>query len=230
MDKVFHLLGLHMYQPPGNLELLIETDPWEARQIPLCYERPLKYARRYPDVARFCVGFSGILLEQLQDPRVVARYAHIVDILRMLEEYRSAPNIEIVGMGFSHPVFPLIPSEDWEDQVEGGKRKIQEVFGRDPRIFWPPELAFTVEMIPVLVRSGYESVVVEGVHVRPRERLDWEDVLYHPHWAEYGGEERGWWLFHGIGSSAMPNRAAWIPPGSMERCGTKRPRPANPVW
>ncbi|MDR7438287.1 MAG: polysaccharide deacetylase family protein [Armatimonadota bacterium] len=187
MSGVFHLLGLHMHQPPGNLALLVETNPWEAQQILLCYARPLKYARRYPEVARFCVGFSGILLEQLQDPYVVARYAHVVDIPRMLDEYRNTPNIEIVGMGYYHPVFPLIPPEDWEDQVERGKRKILEVFGREPRVFWPPELAFTMEMIPVLVRHGYQYVVVDGVHVRPKEGLEWEDVPYHPHWAEYGG-------------------------------------------
>ncbi|PYV23670.1 MAG: hypothetical protein DMG24_13405 [Acidobacteria bacterium] len=34
-----HLLGFHMHQPPGNLELLINNYEWEARQIMLCYER-----------------------------------------------------------------------------------------------------------------------------------------------------------------------------------------------
>ncbi len=38
MNGVYHLLGFHMHQLPANLELLIDTNEWEARQIMLCYE------------------------------------------------------------------------------------------------------------------------------------------------------------------------------------------------
>jgi len=185
--SVTHLLGLHMHQPPGNLGLLIDSNEWEARQIMLCYERPLRYAERYRDVARFCVGFSGILLEQLQDPSIVSRYAEIVDIPKMLDGYRSAPNIELVGMGYYHPVFPLIPMEDWGEQIARGRSKIMEVFGREPRIFWPPEMAFAMEMIPALARNGYRYVVVDSVHIKPKESAPGEEALYRLHPAEYRG-------------------------------------------
>jgi alpha-amylase/alpha-mannosidase (GH57 family) len=176
-----------MHQPPGNLELLINANEWEARQIMLCYERPLRYAERYRDVARFCVGFSGILLEQLLDPNIVARYSGIVDIPKMLEGYRNAPNIELVGMGYYHPVFPLIPMDDWGEQIESGRDKIAEVFGREPRIFWPPEMAFTMEMIPALARSGYRYVIIDSVHVKPRRATTAEEAIYRLHPAEYRG-------------------------------------------
>ncbi len=187
MPALYHLLGLHMHQPPGNLEFLIDTNDWEARQIMLCYDRPLKYAWRYQDVSRFCVGFSGILLEQFQDPKIVARYAGIVDIPKMLEAYRNTPNIEIVGMGYYHPIFPLIPIDDWDDQIERGKKKIMEIFGREPKIFWPPEMAFTMEMIPALAKHGYQYVVVDSVHVKPKVSLGREEVVYRTHVARHGG-------------------------------------------
>lgn len=188
MTAIGHLLGLHMHQPPGNLELLIDTNEWEARQIMLCYGRPLKYASYYRDVARFCVGFSGILLEQLQDSKIIDRYSGIVDIPQMLEGYRKAPNIEIVGMGYYHPIFPLIPMEDWDEQIERGRKKNLEVFGREPRIFWPPEMAFAMEMIPALVRHGYQSVIVDSVHVKPKKSLRREEVVYQAQRAEYDGD------------------------------------------
>lgn len=188
MQEIGHLLGLHMHQPPGNLKLLIEADPWEARQIMLCYERPLRYAARYRDVASFAVGFSGILLEQLQDPEIVSRYQEIVNIPEMLEAYRKAENIELIGMGYYHPIFPLIPREDWDAQLQKGKGKVLEVFGREPKGFWPPEMAFTMEMIPALKRHGYEFVIVDGVHVKPLGDLSREEVLYQPHLAEFEGE------------------------------------------
>jgi alpha-amylase/alpha-mannosidase (GH57 family) len=182
-----HLLGLHMHQPPGNLELLIASNEWEARQILLCYERPLRYAARYLDVARFCVGFSGVLLEQLLDPAIIARYASIVDIPKMLEGYRNAPNIELAGMGYYHPIFPLIPVEDWDEQIARGRNRIAEIFGRAPTVFWPPEMAFTMEMIPALVRQGYRYVVIDSVHLKLLAPLPPEEVIYRLHVAEYQG-------------------------------------------
>ncbi|WP_373506378.1 glycoside hydrolase family 57 [Thiocapsa sp.] len=168
---IHHALGLHMHQPPGNLRLLIDANPWEAEEIIRCYERVPRYARQYRDVARFHVGFSGVLLEQLLDPEIVDRYRRIVDIPAMLERYREADNIEQIGMGYYHPIFPLIPRADWSEQLASGRMLMERVFGRTPRGFWPPEMAFTMGMIPALVQAGYDYVVVDGVHVRPADGI-----------------------------------------------------------
>lgn len=188
MADIFHVFGLHMHQPPGNLKFLAQARPEEGQQIMLCYARPLKYAQRYRDVGRIVVGFSGILLEQLQDPEVARLYADIVDIPKMLEAYAEAQNIELVGMGYSHPIFPLIPKGDWEVQVEMGKAKIKEVFGREALGFWPSEMAFMPEMIPVLKKNGYRYVILEGMHLATRGGGPWsqENILYQPHTAELG--------------------------------------------
>ncbi len=160
-----------MHQPPGNLRLLIEVNPWEAEQIIRCYERPLRYAAQYRDLGRIHIGFSGVLLEQLLDPDIIDRYRHILDIPQMLDRYREADNIELIGMGYYHPIFPLIPRADWADQLERGRALMERTFGRAPRGFWPPEMAFTMEMIPALADAGYEYVVVDGVHVRPEDGI-----------------------------------------------------------
>jgi alpha-amylase/alpha-mannosidase (GH57 family) len=160
-----------MHQPPGNLRLLIDANPWEAEEIIRCYERVPRYALQYRDVARLHVGFSGVLLEQLLDPEIVDRYRHIVDIPAMLGRYREADNIELIGMGYSHPIFPLIPHADWSEQLALGRAQMEQVFGRAPRGFWPPEMAFTMAMIPALVQAGYDYVVVDGVHVRPEDGI-----------------------------------------------------------
>ncbi|MBK1718398.1 glycoside hydrolase family 57 [Thiocystis violacea] len=161
-----------MHQPPGNLRLLIEINPWEAEEIVRCYERTVRYAEQYKDVARLHVGFSGVLLEQFLDPDIVDRYRHIVDIPDMLARYREADNIELIGMGYYHPIFPLIPRADWLEQLERGRAMMERVFGRSPRGFWPPEMAFSMEMIPALAQAGYDYVVVDGVHVRPEDGLN----------------------------------------------------------
>ncbi len=183
-STLFHALGLHMHQPPGNLRLLIEANPWEAEQIIRCYERPVRYAARYRDVARLHVGFSGGLLDQLLDQRVVDLYRHILDIPAMLDGYAQADNIELIGMGQHHPIFPLIPREDWPEQLELGRLTMQRAFGRMPRGFWPPELAFTMEMIPALVEAGFDYVVADGIHVLPEDGIS--DV-FRPYLACHNG-------------------------------------------
>jgi hypothetical protein len=49
--NILHAIGLHMHQPPGNLELLIDSNPGEAEQIIRCYERTARHAARFPDTA-----------------------------------------------------------------------------------------------------------------------------------------------------------------------------------
>jgi hypothetical protein len=160
-----------MHQPPGNLRLLIDSNSWEAEQIIRCYERPVRYAGLYRDVARLHIGFSGVLLEQLLDQRIVDRYRHILDIPEMLDRYSRAENIELIGMGYYHPIFPLIPRADWPEQLERGRELLERAFGRAPRGFWPPEMAFSMEMIPALVEAGYDYAVVDGVHVHPQDGI-----------------------------------------------------------
>jgi len=191
MSAVYHALGLHMHQPPGNIELLLETNEWEARQIILCYERPLKYAMRYEDVAKIHLGFSGILLEQLCAPKIIKRCSAILDLERMLKGYSEAGGIEFVGMGYYHPLFPLIPMEDWKPQIERWKAKAKEL-GLVAEGFWPPEMGFCMEMIPVLEETGFRYVVVDGVHVKPAKgdkKLTMEEIMYKPHIAEYDSSE-----------------------------------------
>jgi alpha-amylase/alpha-mannosidase (GH57 family) len=189
MPEIYHALGLHMHQPPDNVQLLLDTNDWEARQILLCYERALKYAQYYPDVGRINIGFSGILLEQLTDPRIIDRCRSFLDIPKMLDGYRQAQNIEVLGMGFFHPIFPLIPQEDWEAQLVWGREKIKATLGKDPKGFWPPEMAFSMEMIPALKNSGYEYVIVDGVHVNPLGKLGKVNSIYRPHLAQYDDSE-----------------------------------------
>jgi peptidoglycan/xylan/chitin deacetylase (PgdA/CDA1 family) len=188
--KAYHFLGFIMHQPKGNLLELLdnEHEAHQAKQILLAYQRAVVYAERYHDVARFCVAFSGILLEQLQDPKLIDRVRDYIDLPHMLERYKNAQNIELAGSGYYHPLFPLIPEAHWRDHILRGRDKITEVFGRQPVVFWPPEMGFSINMIPELVDAGYKYVVCDGIHVRPNESLNDEETIYRGHIAESGNK------------------------------------------
>lgn len=157
-----HALVLHLYQSPDSLQQLLQQNEDELRRILLCYERIARHAHKYADVARVHVVFSVPLLEQLRSPGLIDRCRHLVDIPAILEAFRSAPNIEFLGSGYQHAPLPLIPREDWDEQLRAERAITEEVFGHVPKGYWPPEALFSMEMVPALAAAGYEYVLLGG--------------------------------------------------------------------
>jgi len=190
MAEVYHALGLHMHQPPGNLVTLHNSgQSWEARQVLWCYDRPTRMIEGYEDVARLHMSFSGTLLKQLEDPGVRETFGDVVNVGDFLNRYRHS-NIEFVGSGLYHPVYPLCPAADWDAQTEWWKGLGRHLLGRENFSgFWPPEMGFCMEMIPMLARHGYKYVLVDSIFIKPKREMRWEELRYRPYLARYGGAE-----------------------------------------
>ncbi|SPE60985.1 Glycoside hydrolase family 57 [Verrucomicrobia bacterium] len=190
MAEVYHALGLHLHQPLGNL-LALHTSgqSWDAKQILWCYDRPTRMLEGYEDVARLHLSFSGTLLKQLEDPGVRQTFADAVDIENFLRRFRQS-GIEFVGSGLYHPVYPLTPPADWEAQTGWWQGLARHLLGRDrPPGFWPPEMGFCMEMIPMLKRHGYRYVLVDSIFLKPKRPMRWEEQRYRPYLARYDGAE-----------------------------------------
>ena len=179
-----------MHQPLGNLLALHNSDePWEAKQILWCYDRTTRMLEGYEDVARLHMGFSGTLLKQLEDPGIRETFFDTVDIADFLRRYQSS-NIEFVGTGLYHPVYPLIPPDDWDTQTNWWIGLGRHLLGRDQFYgFWPPEMGFCMEMIPMLKQHGYNYVIVDCWYIKPKREMHWEELRYRPYIARYDGEE-----------------------------------------
>ncbi len=190
MREVYHALGLNMHQPLGNLLALHNSDErWEARQILWCYDRPTRMLEGYEDVARLHMSMSGTLLKQLEDPAVRDTFHDVIDIEDALARYRRSP-IEMLGTGLYHPVYPLSPASDWDTQTAWWQGLGRHLLGRDHfKGFWPPEMGFCAEMIPMLRRWGYEYVVVDCWYIKPKREMSWQEIRYRPHVARYDGAE-----------------------------------------
>ncbi|MCL2689714.1 MAG: glycoside hydrolase family 57 [Chitinispirillia bacterium] len=191
MAHIHHALGLHLHQPLGNLLTLFnsEAENWEAKQILWCYDRITRMLEGYEDIARLHISCSGTLLKQLEDPAIQKTFRDVADINDFMERFRRSP-IEFVGSGLFHPVYPLIPKEDWDAQTEWWKGLGSKMLGR-PHFngFWPPEMGFCMEMIPMLKRHGYRYVLVDCWYIKPKREMRWEERRYRPYIARYGGEE-----------------------------------------
>jgi len=189
-NPIYHALVLNLHQPHGNLAHLLAHDEWQAKEILFAMDRIPRALADAQDVGRVHLALSGTLMETLTHSEFQSRAYGIVDCGALLWQFQSNRAINVLGGAYYHPVLPLVPPADWEAQLERwrgmGRRWF---FNSDFQGFWPPELGFCMEMIPLLRRFGYRFVIVDSEHVRPVGDLRWDEVRYRPHLARFGGEE-----------------------------------------
>jgi alpha-amylase/alpha-mannosidase (GH57 family) len=144
----------------------------------------------YEDVARVHLSLSGTLLETLSSPGFQERVYGIVDVGSMLWHLQNERIFSILGTGYYHPVLPLTPENDWEEHLTRWQSIARHLFWRSNfQGFWPPEMGFTMKLIPLLKRLGYRYVLVDSEHVEAITPMSWEELRYRPHIARYGNDE-----------------------------------------
>jgi alpha-amylase/alpha-mannosidase (GH57 family) len=190
MPENYHALVLNLHQPTGNLQDLLAHKEWEAREILFALDRIPRALWDHEDVARVHLSLSGTLLETLSNEDFQRQVYGIVDCGSLLWRLQNERVVQILGTGYYHPVLPLIPPDDREEHLRRWLGIGRHLFWRShfPG-FWPPEMAFTMDMIPLLKRLGYRYVLVDSEHVEPVTPMRWEEVRYRPHIAQFGGEE-----------------------------------------
>ncbi len=187
---IHHALVLNLHQPAGNLSDLLASDPWEVRQILCAYDRIPRSLWRYEDIARVHLSLSGTLLETLSDPAFQSEVYGIVRLGDLLWYLQNTRIIEILGTGYYHPVLPLIPPADREEQIRRWQGIGRHLFWRETFAgFWPPELGFSMELIPLLAASGYRYCIVDSEHVVAKTPMSWSALRYRPHIARHGGRQ-----------------------------------------
>ena len=190
MSTIHHALVLNLHQPPGNLEHLLAEQEWEAKEILYAYDRIPRSLWGYEDVGRVHLSLSGTLLETLSNPEFQSRVYGTVDCGSLLWHFQNQSVIEILGTGYYHPVFPLIPEADREEHLARWQGMARHLFWREYfNGFWPPEMGFSMELIPLLHDHGYRYVIVDSEHVEPVTPMRWEELRYRPHIARHGDAE-----------------------------------------
>ena len=101
------------------------------------------------------LSLSGTLLETLADPRFQARVYGIVDCGSLLWHLQNTRTIDVLGTAYYHPVLPLIPPADRDEQLARWLGLGRHLFWRDRfRGFWPPELGFSMDLVPTARATG----------------------------------------------------------------------------
>lgn len=149
-------LLLHWYQPPWQNPDVLD------RIVEECYRPLSRILERRP--VRCSIDLCWSLVEQL----IAQRHD---DVLTSLASAARRGHLEFVETAAYHAILPLLPDELAARQLQVNYERNRSVFGRiyEPRGVFPPEMAWSPALAPLLSRLGYDWVVTEDVAVTLRD-------------------------------------------------------------
>jgi alpha-amylase/alpha-mannosidase (GH57 family) len=141
----------HFYQPATQLPSVLDK---------ICDEsyRPLIHVLRDFPNARATVNINAVLTEMLS-------HCGHHDIIEALKELGQRGQIEFVGSAKYHPILPLIPPPAARRQIELNYKTNSFFFGDayKPAGFFPPEMAYSRDMVPAVTETGHRWIIISGV-------------------------------------------------------------------
>ena len=118
---------------------------------------------------KVALSVSGVALEQLEQyaPRVI----------ELLHELNETGCVEFLCEPYSHGLSSLANEECFRDDVERMRTKVQQMFGKAPKVFRNSSLIYSNEIGSIIADMGFKGILTEGAkHV-----LGWKSAhyLYH---------------------------------------------------
>ena len=148
---VYFSLLLHIYQPPIQIAPVIKQISTE------CYRPLIQSLKRFPN-AKITLNINATLTEQLDD------YG-LNDIITELSLLAYNGQIEFTGSSKYHALLPLTPPAEIKRQIQLNEETNRHFFGKSykPKGFFPPEMAVSAEIFPIIKECGYEWVAMSGI-------------------------------------------------------------------
>ena len=118
---------------------------------------------------KVALSVSGVALEQLETyaPRVI----------ELLHELNETGCVEFLCEPYSHGLSSLANEECFRDDVERMRTKVEQMFGKAPKVFRNSSLIYSNEIGAIIADMGFKGILTEGAkHV-----LGWKSAhyLYH---------------------------------------------------
>lgn len=114
---------------------------------------------------RFTLNLTGKTLETLQS---IPEGKIAIDYIR---EGIDKGLLEITGTLYHHPLAPMLTREEMEIEIVHHRKLLKELFGYEPVGFWLPEMAWTPEIAPLLVKHGYQWLTLDHDHLQNSNQI-----------------------------------------------------------
>ena len=188
---------------------------------------PVSSLGNCPDDAGYAISYSGSLIQNVRSLGQAGKCGYGADWnsslanARTWRTSRGGPRMDLVGFCFHHALAPVLPKAVFRKEIETFKQVWWKAWGGDMNLtdhskgFFPTEMAFSEEMIDVLVEQGYEWVIVASHHLSRTC----------PTYFNNGTPADNYSIF-----SSEPNKADLLGPSPTTGWWFNSPNPGNCAW
>lgn len=126
----------------------------------------LELIRKHEGRFKISFSISGMALEQFEEfaPEVTDSFKELVD----------TGCVELLNETYNHSLAFIFSAEEFKEQVQMHRRRIEEIFGVTPKAFRNTELIFNNELAQTVKELGYDIMLAEGAD----RLLDWRSPNY----------------------------------------------------
>lgn len=83
------------------------------------------------------------------------------DFIVSLKNLISKNLVNLIGSGYNQIISPIIPEEINDQNLKIGNKYYKKIFGLKPKIALINEMAFSKDLIPIYIKNGYKSVIID---------------------------------------------------------------------
>lgn len=142
---------LHIYQPADQIEEILEKVANES------YRPLVQSLLEHPHI-KLTLNINAALSEQLQE----RGYG---DVIAGLRTAAKRGQIEFTDTAKYHALLPFLPEDELRRQIVLNRATNQKIFGHvyQPVGFFPPEMAYAPNLLPVLEELGYQWTIIDEI-------------------------------------------------------------------
>lgn len=155
---------LHLYQPPT------QKPYWIKRVTAESYRKIFKELKAVPR-AKLTVNINAVLVEHWD----ACGEDDVIDDVR---ELLARGQLELTGSAKYHPLLPFLPHEEVIRQIQLNDETHRKYFGAHyrPRGFFPPEMAFSLDLAHTVRKLGFEWIIVDELSFPRNQELKYDRI------------------------------------------------------
>ncbi len=139
---------LHIYQPGNQVKEIFD------RVVSECYAPLIDSLLNNPKIS---LNINAVLTERLNKD-----YPELIEKLKTVA---SRGQIEFTDSAKYHALLPLLPDDEVERQLSLNRETNQKILGDGYQALgvFPPEMAFSPRLLPILEKMGYKWILVDEI-------------------------------------------------------------------
>lgn len=114
----------------------------------------LKLLREGGGSFKVALSFTGTVLDQFE--------AFAPEVLDLFKEIVATGHVEVLSETYHHSLAFIYSKDEFRQQVELHRRRVEGLFGQTPRVFRNTELLYNNDLAGFVSQMGFEAILAEG--------------------------------------------------------------------